>query len=109
MRKDQTVHLLQELEERVPALLLGINAFIEEPSACHAPEDVGWKVLVDDCVANLENIKEIEKVAAHFWLRTRWVHRNVRHLLMIYTPKIKCAHVDASRARVFHIIQTNCK
>jgi hypothetical protein len=87
LRKDQIIHLLQELEERVPALLLGINAFIEEPSSCNVTMDVGWKVLVDESVANLENIKEIEETAARYWLKTRWVHRNVRHLLMIYTPK----------------------
>jgi len=86
LRKDQAIILLQELEESVPSLHLGINAFLEEPSAYNVPVDVGWKVLVDDCVANLENIKEIEEAAARFWLKTRWVHRNVRHLLMIYTP-----------------------
>ena len=87
MRKDQAIILLQELEEGVPGLHLGINAFLEEPSSCNVPVDVGWKVLVDDCVANLENIKKIEEAAARYWLKTRWVHRNVRYLLMIYTPK----------------------
>ena len=87
MRKDQTTNLLQELEERVPALLRGINTFIEEPSECSVSMDDGWKVLVDGRVANLENIKEIEETAARFWLKTRWVYRNARHWLMIYTPK----------------------
>ena len=87
MRKDQAIILLQELEEEVPGLHIGINAFLEEPSSGFVPVDVGWKVIVDECVANLENIKEIEEAAARFWLKTRWVHRNVRHMLMIYTPK----------------------
>lgn len=87
MREEQAIHLLQDLEERVPALLRGINAFIEEPSQCKDPVDVGWKVLVDEYVANLENIKDIEEVATSFWLKTRWVHRNTRHMLMMYTPK----------------------
>ena len=87
MRKDQAITLLRELEESVPGLHLGINAFLEEPSLCNVPVDVGWKVLVDECVSNLRNIKEIEKAAARLWLKTRWVHRNIRRLLMIYTPK----------------------
>ena len=87
MREDQTVHLLLELEERVPALLRGINAFIEEPSECSVSMYDGWKVLVDEYVVNLENIKDIEETAARFWLKTRWVYRNSRHWLMIYTPK----------------------
>ena len=73
MRRDQTTNLLQELEERVPTLLRGINTFIEEPSKCSVSMDDGWKVLVDECVANIENIKDIEEIAARFWLKTRWV------------------------------------
>jgi hypothetical protein len=87
MRKVQAITLLHELEERLPGLHFGINAFLEEPSSCSVPEDVGWKALVDESVANLQNIKEIEEAAARYWLKTRWVHRNVRHLLKIYTPK----------------------
>ena len=87
MRKDQAITLLQGLEEGIPDLHRGINAFLEEPSLCNVPVDVGWKVLVDECVANLENIKKIEEAVARYWLITRWVHRNVRYLLMIYTPK----------------------
>jgi len=86
LRKDQAIILLQELEQSVPTLHLGINAFLEEPSSGNVPVDVGWKVLVDEDVANLENLKEIEEAAARLWLKTGWVHRNVRHLLMIYTP-----------------------
>ena len=86
MRKDQAITLLRELEESVPGLHLGINAFLEEPSSCNVPVDVGWKALVDESLVNLRNIKEIEEAAARYWLKTRWVHRNVRHLLMIYTP-----------------------
>jgi len=48
LRKDQAIILLQELEEGVPGLHLGINAFLEEPSSCNVHVDVGWKVLVDD-------------------------------------------------------------
>jgi hypothetical protein len=87
LRKDQAIILLRELEKSVTGLHLGINAFLEEPSSCNVPVDVGWKVLVDESVANLENIKEIEDAASRMWLNTRWVHRNVRHLLMIHTPK----------------------
>lgn len=87
MRKDQVSDLLQELGEVIPALQLGINAFLEVPSPSLTPVEVGWKVLVDMNAVSLENISKMEEVAARSWLKTKWVHRNVRHLLMIYTPR----------------------
>lgn len=87
LRKEQASNLYKELEEVVPALRLGINVFLEGPSPSLTQVEAGWKVLVDNEVVNLENLSEIEEVAASFWLKTRWVHRNVRHLLMIYTPE----------------------
>ena len=71
MRKEQASNLYKELEEVVPALRLGINVFLEGPSPSLTQVEAGWKVLVDNEVVNLENLSEIEEVAASFWLKTR--------------------------------------
>ena len=66
LRKEQASNLLKELKEDIPALHLGINAFLKGPSPSLTPGEVGWKVLVDMNAVNLENLSEIEGLAASF-------------------------------------------
>ena len=106
MRNEQASNLLTELEQVIPALHLGINIFLEGPSPSLTPVEAGWKILVDINTVNLENLSEIEDVAARFWLKTKWVHRNVRHLLMIYTPRAQLIRYRKSHKTTKNLFAT---
>ncbi len=64
MEKDEAIELIDQLNEFIHELKLGIGAFILPPTGWGSSEEVGWNVLIDTSFIKEGTLQEIYDLIA---------------------------------------------
>jgi len=87
MEKDEAIELIDQLNEFIHELKLGIGAFILPPTGWGSSEEVGWNVLIDTSFIKEGTLQEIYDLIESKSLKWGYDTVSEKSVLRIYTPR----------------------